>query len=226
MKMKLTIQNRKVQGNSDLHVVNNHDEKAIYCHEILIGSNANGYTLMTSNEEVELKDQDRLLTPEHIINIDINTAEKQHIQYNESRAPSQNLSQSWENIGLEVLQPNASNISDSILPTNYSQHEPDPLDFLVNNNRHRDDRLSLEMDNITSNSSHQQSEATTISTLIPNPLANESQSRIQSIPQITHYPTTEYENNLLLNKHTTYSNKKETDNPLKKMGSLLSRISR
>ena len=220
MKIKLSIQNRKTLGNHDLHVVKNQDEKSIYCQDIVLISNVNGYRLLNNKEEIALKNHDKLITHKHIVEVTIEKNEKNNIQYNETRAPSTNLSQIWGKPGLEVLTPSETNFNESILPTSYSQHEKDPLDFLISNNRHRDDRLSLEKSELKCKRTSLLSHNTESNSEIPNPLLSTDQKQNLS-QKITEYPTTEYENTLLLNKKTNDFNQREKISSFRKIGTKL-----
>ncbi len=219
MKIKLKIQERESQNKHDIHLVKNKSDSTIYCRELIIGSNANGYTVLTGNETVEIKNKDKVITSEHIIHFEFIDDINQNVYYHEKRAPSQSLSQEWENIGIDITLPQTNDHDNSILPTSYSKYDDDPLEFLINGNTKRDARLLLESNSSDNNRLGDEHVSRSNTNLIKNPLLNNQNDTGKR--KLTHYPTTEYENNLML--RTQNSEHREPIRPFKNIKSFITK---
>jgi hypothetical protein len=231
MLLELNITNRCDDGTSDIHMVNQRDESTIYCKKINLSTSADGYILNTEHKQINLKNNDKITTSNHVVRISISEQKTAEIQYNEQRSPSQTLSDEWNILGLNENNNNICETHSALIPQNNDRHHnDDPLSFLQDNtivnktSYASKNELSWDTDSVSNNGEkdYLSADGTDTNVLswapkleIKNPLSN------PLTKQITEYPTTEYEQNILIKQVTPQPIQQTKKRTLKKIQNLL-----
>jgi len=231
MLLELNITNRCDDGTSDIHAVNKSDESTIYCKKINVSTSADGYILNTEHKQIKLKDNDKIMTPNHVVQVSISEEQTAQIQYSEQRSPSHTLSDEWNTLGLNEDNNSIFETHSGIIPQKTTgHHNDDPLSFLQDNTASHNSSYSIEneLSWVSERGPYKEeinvfSSAETDTKLFPshpkfeikNPLAN------PSTKQITEFPTTKYEQNILMKKVAPQPSQQTEKRTLKKIQNLL-----
>ena len=128
--IKIHIHNRSTLDSNGIHAVENERSRVLYSDRIEILHSENGFQLRSHSGDITLKDQDVVITDEHELTIDLTPDESPELGFNETRAPTQSLSDQWEEVGLPAFMQSSITQHDTIVPQQEPFAQADPLAFL------------------------------------------------------------------------------------------------
>ncbi len=109
-----------------------HDDNSrqLYCDQVKITTQADGFSLLTTNDEIHLEDGDHILCGAHEILLKIGPNVTPQIAFHEPRSPTTSLSEQWQQAGLDTFMSNETIAPTHFLPSESTAHHTDPLAFL------------------------------------------------------------------------------------------------
>ena len=133
MLIELKISNKAQKGISTLHVIPKDNTNTYYCNHIKIKSKENSCTLITEQDDILLKNNDCIITKDHVIEVQLLNEQPTMINYTNSRSPLFDMSVEWEKKDLfeQINPPNGGeNVLFDYCTDEKISHEDDPLSFL------------------------------------------------------------------------------------------------
>ncbi len=210
-RISLTIENRQSENNNAVHMVNQQHNNKFYCDEIILIADDKQTKLLSNTEEYLLKNNDEIITKDHVIKINITDQWDDKINYNEHRAPVATMNQHWNENTTETNRSTFTEDFTTTGNTNQLQSIDDPLHFLVNTTPHSSHNHLLDSNEL--NISGINSAVDDVNNLflledvkkapINNPLLENTGINSHNRKKLTEFPNTEYENKLLAHAATT-----------------------
>ncbi len=127
--LRFDITARSEEEGNVIQAVDNAHDRSFYTNDLTLTTAAEGFVLITPNGKIALENDDQIITEHFIYQVKLGVTQDQAIQFNSTRAPTQTLSEQWQQVGLDGLLLSGEKPSDA-LPTRQPTERHDPLAFL------------------------------------------------------------------------------------------------
>ena len=94
--LRFDITARSEEEGNVIQAVDNAQDRSFYTNDITLTTAAEGFVLITPNGKITLEDDDQIITEHFIYRVKLGATQEQAIQFNTIRAPTQTLSEQWQ----------------------------------------------------------------------------------------------------------------------------------